>query len=337
MKIITTTGLYGTGSSAITDLLSEYENVSCKGDFEIRVGFDPYGISDLEYNLIENPNRNNSSNAIKRFKKIVNHLHGSVFQKNYEKYFDGQFKKISDEYIKKLIVFEYYGRWHYDLIERGRLVFFVDRSYNKFFSIIKNLFGIKNDVNHSLLSKKEPAYATITDEMLFLSATKEYYDELFKVVNKENKEILMVDQLVPATNIKRYERYFSNITVIVVERDPRDIYLLEKYVWKGHTVPYYDIDTFCNWYIWTREMYEKSEKGNSIKIQFEDLIYEYDNTVKEIEHAIGLDEKQHIRKLQKFNPKISKNNTRLWEKYNDSNIKIIESRLKKYCYKSQLD
>ena len=42
MKIITTTGFYGTGSSAITDLLSEYNNICCKGDYEIRIAMEDF-------------------------------------------------------------------------------------------------------------------------------------------------------------------------------------------------------------------------------------------------------------------------------------------------------
>ena len=46
MKVITCTGFYGTGSSAITDIFLDCECVECKGDYEVRVLHDPYGISD---------------------------------------------------------------------------------------------------------------------------------------------------------------------------------------------------------------------------------------------------------------------------------------------------
>ena len=65
MNIVTTTGFYGTGSSAITDLLMEYDCIKVKSDYEIRIAHDPFGIRNLEINLIENPNRHNSSFAFK--------------------------------------------------------------------------------------------------------------------------------------------------------------------------------------------------------------------------------------------------------------------------------
>ena len=146
MEVITVTGFYGTGSSAITDLLSDCDNVDCKGDYEIRILHDPYGISDLEYNLIENPNRHNTSNAIKKFKWNVDFLSGKWWNKRYEKYFDGKFKKYSYEYIENISEFIYNGKWHWDIVERGYTFWLINRCYNKFFcvvslTIIKQLLG----------------------------------------------------------------------------------------------------------------------------------------------------------------------------------------------------
>lgn len=55
MKVLTVTGFYSTGSSAVTDLIKECEGVFCKSDYEVRFLHDPDGVSDLEYHLIENP------------------------------------------------------------------------------------------------------------------------------------------------------------------------------------------------------------------------------------------------------------------------------------------
>ena len=334
MKIITTTGFYGTGSSAITDILSEYKNITCKGDFEVRIAHDPYGISDLEYNIIENPNRHNSSNAIKKFIKLKKRLANPNFARQYENYFNNMFTKITDEYIGNLYEFSYKGQWHYDLIERGDIFYFTSRLYNKILRILKKFIGICNDVNHNFLPKNELAYLTISDEKIFLSSTIKFFDKLFSQLNDSDDAIVMIDQLVPPSNIARYERYFSNISTIVVERDPRDIYLLEKIFWKGKVVPHYDVEIFCKWYEWTRNQYESSNKGKSIKIQFEDLIYNYNGTVKKIENYLDIDSTEHTMSFKKFDPKISIKNTQLWKQYpqyND-NIQYIQNRLAKYCY-----
>ena len=66
--LITPTGYFNTGSSAITHMLTEIEGVeNSSGVYEMRILFDPDCISDLEYNLIENPHRQNTSFALQRF------------------------------------------------------------------------------------------------------------------------------------------------------------------------------------------------------------------------------------------------------------------------------
>ena len=86
MQIITTTGCYGTGSSAVTDFLKEFGNISCRDDYEVRFVYDPDGIDELEYYLFDNPNRHNSSNQIKRFLKNMETLDHVWFIKRYSKH-----------------------------------------------------------------------------------------------------------------------------------------------------------------------------------------------------------------------------------------------------------
>ena len=50
--IITTTGFYNTGSSAITHMLSEFDGIDNKsGVYEMRFIYDPDCISDLKVNV----------------------------------------------------------------------------------------------------------------------------------------------------------------------------------------------------------------------------------------------------------------------------------------------
>jgi len=68
-KIITCTGYGGTGSSAITDILKEFDNGLSLGDAEFWFLQDFNGISDLEYHLIGGNHRSRVNLAIKKFKK----------------------------------------------------------------------------------------------------------------------------------------------------------------------------------------------------------------------------------------------------------------------------
>ena len=60
MKIITCASYYGSGSSALTDLVAEYENVKDLTNYEFRFLYDIDGVSDLEYHLVENHDRHNA-------------------------------------------------------------------------------------------------------------------------------------------------------------------------------------------------------------------------------------------------------------------------------------
>ena len=146
-----------------------------------------------------------------------------------------------------------------------------------------------------------------------------------------------MDQLVPSSNIERYIRYFNSIKVIVVDRDPRDVYLFEMIRLRGTIVPH-EIKKFCEWYRWTRSLDKNriNKQNPNIKyIYFEDLIYHYDDTKNDIIKFLGLDIKNHVNKFKFFKPEVSEINTRLWETTNryDKEIKYIEKELCEYLYR----
>lgn len=121
--------------------------------------------------------------------------------------------------------------------------------------------------------------------------------------------------------------------MFVVDRDPRDVYLLGKYYWKDGICPT-DPYVFCDWYEYTHKAGSTIEDHNNIfRLRFEDLIYKYDETVNSIERITGLNPLIHTRKYQKLNPLKSIKNTRLWERHsNDHGLEIIRMRLNDYFY-----
>ena len=104
MRIISCASYYGTGSSAITNYLEEFENCKSLSDYEFRFLYDPDGISDLEFHIVENHHRHNSGYALKRYEKFAKQL-GNPYFKKYEYYFDGKWKSLTQEYIDKLTEF----------------------------------------------------------------------------------------------------------------------------------------------------------------------------------------------------------------------------------------
>jgi len=333
MQIITCAGYHGTGSSAITNLVSEFSNVKSLGAYEFRFLHDPYGISDLEYNLVENHNRLNSGRAMKKYLKYVDFLSANLIKKKYEKFFDDQFRSLSYKYIDDLTECRYNGYWHYDLIDKGRLYYYSYRLLTKLVKIPRKFFRQNVEKPYKLI-RHEISYCAYPSEEEFLSKTKYYTTELFKCANRENFDYLMIDQLFPPSNIDRYLRYIEDdIKIIVVDRDPRDLYLWETLYWKGTIIPR-NVEDFCTWYEVTRRHrdIENYNSQNVLFIQFEDLIFNYESSVKKICAFIGFSPEDHIHKKELFDPEVVMKKTQLYKEHQDEKIAYIQKRLKKYCY-----
>lgn len=332
--ILTTTGCYGTGSSAVTDIVKEIEGVTCVSDNEIRLLHDPDGVSDLEYSLIENPNRHNSSHSVKRFKKKMQEMDHILFVKRFHKYFGDGFLEVINKYIEKITLNHYRGSWHYDVYDRGKLFYIFSRTYAKFTSILSKILHKCINPQDPVL-RSETAYLTITNEQLFLKATRELVDDLANLVNRDNNKFVFMDQLVPPSNFERYIRYISDVRIVLVERDPRDVYLLGKEVWKEGVAPVDNIEDFCKWYRWTRELYCKEKFPEEVLfVQFEDLIFNYEETRDKILHHFEIDSLPCKRQKEFFDPQVSVVNTQLWKKIsgNEKEIQYIEKNLNQYCY-----
>ena len=332
-RFITCASYYGTGSSAVTDFVSEFNNVFNFTNEEFRFIQDPDGISDLEFNLTECFNRHNSGHSLKRYKRLVDFYSGNLFGKKYSQFFGDKWKEISYRYIDNLMDFSYPGWWQYDLYDRGSFFYFRKRIINK---ILHKTIWRNTPDRHLNTMKKETTYCSHPSEEKFLTMTRDYIYELFESVVPQEKNVIMVDQLLPPMNIKRYLRYFyDNIQVIIVDRDPRDVFILDKYVWKDGILPN-DAETFCKWFRYTRS-HRKTEDLNTDQIKFirfEDLIYRYNQTTDDLSAWLKLDPKQHVNPRSNFNPEISIHNTQVWKKYPNSNIeiKLIEQKLNEYLY-----
>ena len=329
MKIITCASYFGSGSTALTDLISEYSTVHPNSDFEFRFVHDPDGISDLEYHLVERHNRECSGWALKRFIKFSDFNAGTWFNKKYEKYFHGNYKKYTKEYVNELLDFSFKGFWVYDVASKGRFLYYLRGIFNKIF--------IKFKFEKIQILPKEITYCAHPSEEKFIEATQNYTSKLMTCLNDDNKPYMVVDQILPASNITRCMRYFKDdMYVFIVDRDPRDVYILCKTAWKwDHIFPHDSVETFCKWFEYARKSEEKKYDDPRIKyLRFEDLIFNYEDTVKSIEEMTGLEDKDHDKKFTRLNPKRSCYNTQIWKKYPkyQKDIEYIESHLQEYLY-----
>lgn len=331
MKFISCASYYGTGSSAVTDLINECDNVHCMGDYEFRFIQDPDGIRDLEFNLVENNHRHNSGYALRRYLQNVKFLSGNFLIKKYNRYFGKQWLALSEKYIKDLTDIEYKGSWHQELRDKGKFAYFLERFINK---IAHGVFRIGRDNNIQIFLKNNIEFGTYPQNK-FYELTKKYIEDLFSFANYDNKDFIMADQLVPASNTSQYLKYFNDIKVICVDRDPRDLFILEKQIWRGTIIPK-DVESFCKWFKVTRahKEHEKDDLSKILRINFEELIYNYDSMASKILSFCGITPEHHIAPKTLLIPDVSIKNTQLFRKYDkySKDVLYIEKELQEYLF-----
>jgi len=117
-----------------------------------------------------------------------------------------------------------------------------------------------------------------------------------------------------------------------------DLYLLNQLHWKGasYICDTSDVNEYISWYKSLRmhRNHEDLNNENIITINFEELIYEYEDTVIKICDFLNINIQEQTYKKKYFDPKISIKNTKLWEsEHNYQNeIKSIEKELSKFLY-----
>lgn len=330
-KIVSCASYGSSGSSVVTDYLSEYGSVKDLGTYEFRFVQDYMGISTLEDALVGSPHRMNSDIAIQNYLRYVDRQCGNIIRQRYQGFFKNKWKEISQAYVDRLIDVEWSGYWEeYQITEpkyQAILKYQILPRLRKLFSINKKYIA------HYIPTKQ--MYFSFPSEEKFLTETRRYINELCEILDPEHEyEYLMFDQLMPPANIGKYERYFDSIKTIVVDRDPRDYYLENVLRWGEQWVPK-DIEKFAILYRKQREQAQKfPDSENVLRVQFEDTIFKYDEFECQIQDFLSLDVHNHIYPRTRFNPAKSINNTRLWEKRKVSYdiIKKIEDLLAEYLY-----
>lgn len=309
------TGYYGTGSSAVLGLLSEYEGCSEGGlhPYEHIPLYTPDGLFDLEHKLLLGNDVHRSDEAIKRFRRAMYRLNDNYYAwfGSYRDLFGDRFRQIVDTYLGAITQYTCPGEW-YDYYQASR---FSPKKLLK--DCVKTLLPGKTV--RGPFGKEPPKVRTQQMELSFLTP-QEFYDhskqfirDYCAMVNRDNSPVLLLDHLLFPHNAYKIDNYFDDdFRLIIVERDVRDMFVLCKYVWArmGIQSPYpSDPEAFLQLWNAMRASEQRLDHPHILRVQFEDLIYDYDRTVAKIEAFVGLRPEQHIRPKESFDPAKSINNT----------------------------
>lgn len=331
-KLIIPTGYMGSGSSAITDLICEFDGFDAEnGTFEYVFMHCPDGLFDLEDKLIIGNNSMRSDEAIRSFEKRMYELYNRKFWwvANYKKKIGKEFWKITQDFIDSLVQYKSDSYWY--MQERLNLYRFIIMGFR---AVLRVISGGRINLNRPLEYK--PMRISFLNKQQFYEKAGTYINNFLKCMGIEEKNIIL-DQLLLPHNIYRAEKYFDDrMECFVVNRDPRDVFILNKYIWPkvNETVPFpTEVNEFCGYYRGLRSIEKKGYNLHVHMIQFEELIYNYEYTLKKVMKILKLDETMHSAKKQKFNPEKSINNTQLFIKDEyKAEASIIEKNLSEFLY-----
>lgn len=327
MKKIACVGYHDTGASVVDDLLRECDNVAQGvSNAELRVLHDPDGISDLEYHLVIDPHRSGSSLAIRRFIaycKRVNRMESKLV--------GSKWLLLSTEYAKSLANIYYRGWMTLDVLffpywKKKLLTFYL--GINKLLPK-----SIRKQRWHNFFPQERTYYAGLTEEE-FLSRTKDYIDSICEIMNPEHLEYLVLDQFASSHNPANAMRYTNDLKVIVVDRDPRDLYIHDVKMLQEHILAPEPLN-FAIQYRRMRRKISEEESPNVLHVRYEELIWEYDITISKIFQFLEIDPSvHHVSKKKFFNPAVSINGTQLWKRFPQyaKEIEIISKELSDMLY-----
>ncbi len=324
MKTVIVLGIKNSGSGCIYDYLScRKDFLSPFGSSEFHLCSDPMGIHNIYINCFENFSFFNPSNSMNDFLKYVESYQDFIVYPKWgegSRLFKNKFLDSSKEYIDKITKVLYYGNPEFSNFKINK----IDDFYLRLKKKKSNFYPIRIP----------------TDKTVFLKESRIFVK---KVIEKNlNKKIKKNQNVVlnQASNIfdpVRSSQYFENSKIIIVTRDPRDIFSSMK-TRESKGAPSYDVRLFCDWFLecFNNLTFKKKLKNKKIlNIKFENFVREFEKQNKILCKFLNIKEKYRFKKncgivfdINKSKKNIYKSKQFLTKyEYN-----LIESKLRKYLH-----
>ena len=334
-KIVNFGGYRATGGSVIRDIFLENKKYIHTFPCEFRLLNERYGLFDLQNTIFSNAGPENIDLAIRDFLWLTKNLarNNNKFAKQglgYNGYTNEKFLKLTNNFINSITDYVYPMNWHFYNFKRNYLTSQFQRYASKF--IDKNIFDKSAFMAYpefnDYIKKSKLLIKNILLESYYKEKSEASIFALHNTFNPFNLE-----------SLKNTSLYFDNFSTIIVDRDPRDIFLdfpNQRYLPKGVS-PLEKAKIFIKFFKDLRK--ERSiiiSNKNVLFLQFEDLVLNTNDELKKINNFLGLNENCISSKEEYFIPSKSKKNIRKYEKVSKGFIKaidLIEKDLEKFLYK----
>lgn len=329
--IIGACGFGATGSSIVTDYLEEYGHIQIVGPTEFDWVGQPDGLIDLEYHLKHPHGRySDSYKAIERYiqmckqkEYMINHLGSASFTE-----FMGSVCSFINEITQTQWATSYDLQLGNSLIDKIHRIFLYKTGYIQKWEKIHKRQWEKHPY-------KEMRFSVNPQDFDVLA--KKHVMDVISLMGVDFNRPIAFDQPFSGENPQACFKYFDDPYAIVVDRDPRDLYIYGKLYLPGqfgyHIMPLNDVKKYVSFYRGLRDNQPYKEKNDRVlSLDMEDLIYKYDETTAKLRVFLKLPENPNPKTL--FNPALSIGNTQLWLKYPQfaKDVEYIERELPEYLY-----
>lgn len=322
-------GLGYTGSGAVIDLLSEYDGLQVESNIELSFSYRPDGLEDLAYHLM-NPRRFTACDvAISRFRdKMKKEFSGNPHFWGIHSF--ESLQKETDNFINSITQIRWKGFWTYDV---SNYCYFKQRIYGAIIRLHRYLPKLALYIEKKLFYRD--MYFSITPKDFYIKV-RQYTNRILELLGYDTSRLIVINQLFSGDNPIKGFPFFDSPKAIVIDKDPRDLYISCKKVVKYDCawVPTDDVKQFVEYYKSIRNQLYTLNDNNVLIVKFEDLIYNYEKEVSRIEHFLGISHSIHIKKKKVFNPDKSIANTQLFKRYPcyNADIKYIEENLRDFLF-----
>lgn len=319
-------GYGATGSSVVSDLLREYDEVQVYDKYEFWLSYRVDGLEDLEYHLMKQYSKGESCDAaINRFlRKSKSYMVPFINKPCKGK----KFYQLSKQFINEITQFEFKGLYTHEVCSGYVIKDVFAFASKKIFmpKIIEKIVGHRVYVWPCAIKR----YSIEPEN--FYTAVQRYTSSVLEAMGADLSKPICLDQPFSGNNPECSMKFYKDAKAIVVDKDPRDLFLAGKYTKDPNFKfsPIDDVEKFIIYYKNMRRHYGESQ--DVLRIRFEDLIYNYDESISKIENFLGIH--NHIRRKEFFDPSRSINNTQLIRLHpeDEYNIKRIEKELPQFLF-----
>lgn len=319
---------YGfSGKHACSDLLREFDGYHVEDPaFEFNLLRAPGGMVDLEAAVTGAWSFIRSDGAVRRFRRVVTRMAAqnrwnhplSWFQAigwSWDEHYKGRFSGLANKFIGRIVEESWDTEWPFAWVDEGAIEVFLRK--------LAAGFGLRNAGKFRVHLVRPEGFQLAAQDFLM---------ELLRIRMESRSRVAVLHNAFEPYNPERCFHFFPVAKSIVVSRDPRDVFTEHARTW------YAPMRIPCVEFISRFRAYQQlsghPEKAPGVlRIRFEELVLQYDETLTRILAHLGEPASIHVRKGEIFKPEVSCVNVGIWKEHpSQADIRRIEDELSMYCW-----